>query len=239
MGSKKEGGPKTRAQSTATLPPFNDDQLVLSVIAAMKEPDVVEHLKEAARSVKEEIADLVVSKLSVVIDKLQQSLAEKDTIIAKLEQRVSDAEKKLDDIEQYSRRTSVRITGIREQSHDNPNEEVKKLFQHLGVSPHVNRVHRVGPIRNDGTSRPILCQFTNYPDRALILSKRSILKNDFPNVYVNEDLTRARSKILYQARCKKRANKIKDCWSADGRICIKDKDNKIHNVTQASELNRW
>lgn len=227
----------TRAQSAAESS-ITDDQLVLSVIAAMKEPDVVEHLKEAARSVKEEIADLVVSKLSVIIDKLQQSLAEKDTVIAKLEERVSNAEKKLDDIEQYSRRTSIRITGIREKTNDNPSDEVKKLFQHLGVSPQVNRVHRVGPIRTDGTSRPILCQFTNYPDRALILSKRSTLKDDFPDVYVNEDLTRARSKVLYLARCKKREKKVKDCWSADGRICVKDLDNKVHYITQASELNK-
>ena len=209
------------------------------VVEAMKEPPVVKHLEEIARSNKEEIAELVVSKLSAKIDKLQESLVEKDSIIAQLEKRVSLAEAKLDDIEQYSRRTSIRIMGVKELPHDNPGEEVKKLFHCLDISPTVNRVHRVGPSRTDSSPRPILCQFTNYPDRSLVLSKRKDLKNAYPDVFINEDLTRSRAKLLYLARCKKRERKVKDCWSYDGRICIRDLSNKIHYVTQENELNKF
>ena len=50
---------------------------------------------------------------------------------------------------------------------------------------------------------------------------------------MNEDLTRARSRLLYQARQLKKAKKILDAWSVDGRILVKDKAEKIHLIRTA------
>ena len=42
--------------------------------------------------------------------------------------------------------------------------------------------------------------------------------HDLPRIYVNEDLSKVRSELLFVSRKAKRGAKIMDCWSYDGRI---------------------
>ena len=48
-----------------------------------------------------------------------------------------------------------------------------------------------------------------------------------PPIFINEDLTTFRNKLFYDARCKKKSNKIHSVWTQDGSIVIK--------VTETSE----
>ncbi|MPD06411.1 hypothetical protein E2C01_102225 [Portunus trituberculatus] len=49
-------------------------------------------------------------------------------------------------------------------------------------------------------------------------------------VFINEDLTSSKAKLLWQARQAKRDSKINDCWSTNGNVLIKDKHNRVHHI---------
>ena len=52
------------------------------------------------------------------------------------------------------------------------------------------------------------------------MKNRKLLRATRPDVYISEDLTQMRSRLLYVARTIKRERKIQDCWSYDGRIVV-------------------
>lgn len=242
--------PKKSSQSTSASSAF-----ALDLISALQDPDVVEAFRKAQIVNYDFIADSVAAKLNQRLKKMEDELASKDQQITSLVKRIEDLESKADDQEQYSRRTSVRIYGVQE----TPGEDVlslsKELFGAMNLSPTINRVHRVGPPRKTSPAdqsssersvnsnpsgsarpRPILCQFVAFPDKSNVMKARKSLAVSHPGVFVNEDLTRKRSNILYQARKLKKAGAIIDCWSIDGRIAIKDKRNVIVPIHKLSDL---
>ena len=67
-------------------------------------------------------------------------------------------------------------------------------------------MHRIGKAKDDGP-RQVLVKFTNYSARRQIMSARKLCKNltgPYP-IHINEDLTRQRSKLAYNARVAKRS----------------------------------
>ena len=81
----------------------NEDDFVKCLIAAFTNPEVIDMLQTA-----------VCGKLQAEINDLKTMIAKKDDTIDSLSKQVSSLEKKCDDLEQYSRRNSLRIYGIAE-----------------------------------------------------------------------------------------------------------------------------
>ncbi|ELU17195.1 hypothetical protein CAPTEDRAFT_210482 [Capitella teleta] len=65
------------------------------------------------------------------------------------------------------------------------------------------------------------------------LKKRNL--ND-TSIFINEDLTKRRATLLYEARKMKRAGGIKDCWSADGNIFVRNSHGRVQMVRNLSQL---
>ena len=224
----------------------------LELIAALQDQDVAKAFRKARIVDVDEVADLVSAKLALRLKKLEEECAAKDVKIHQLEERVEELERKSDDHEQYSRRTSVRIYGVPETQGENVTHLATELFTEMNLNPTINRIHRVGPphssekspnssvpSHNSKSPRPILCQFVSYPDKANVMKKRKLLSPNFPQVFINEDLTRTRAKLLFEARQKKRNGLITDCWSFDGRIAIKDNNNRIIPIRKSSDLAKY
>ena len=91
-----------------------------SFIAYCAPDELLSQIKDALKdytffaSIATKIADLVVTKMNKRLDSLEQALSEKDSKIKLLEEKSTHLEANLDDLEQYSRRNSVRISGITE-----------------------------------------------------------------------------------------------------------------------------
>ena len=49
-------------------------------------------------------------------------------------------------------------------------------------------------------------------------------------------MTPRRAKLSFEARALKRAKKITDCWTAYGKVMVKDLANKVFEVKSASDL---
>lgn len=57
-------------------------------------------------------------------------------------------------------------------------------------------------------------------------------------IYINDDLTRTRAKLLEEARRGIKAKKIKDAWSKDGAIIVKDKHDQVKAIQSNNDLNQ-
>ena len=121
---------------------------------AMKDENVVAYIAT-------EIADLVTMKVNKRLDSVEKALSEKGNKMKHLKEKATHLETKLDDLEQHSRRNSVRTSGIK------GNENVEDMLEDMKVSDnitlkYINRAHRIGPrvsLTNKMHSRQIIVQF--------------------------------------------------------------------------------
>ena len=104
----------------------------------------------------------------------------------------------------------------------------------------VNRAHIIGPrtsITNRQHSRQILIQFKDHQSKTTFMKARKHLRGKQPTVFISEDLTQKRSRLLYLCREKNRKHQLQDCWSYDGRIVTKDSNGRIKTITCKEGLN--
>ena len=247
---------------------FDQQEFVNAFLIALKNEAVIKQLDDSlGTTLKFEIGKLndTSNDLSKKLDnfnelnnQLKKEVAElrdivkaKDSKISALEARIDILESKSDDQEQYSRRNSLRMTGIPEENNEILQPKVldilnSKLSLDAPIEPaHIDRMHRVGKPK-ESSPRAILIKFTGYGPRSAVYKNRRNLKfartatpeNGNPAIYINEDLTRFRSNLLYQARRLKTSKKIKGCWSSDGTILIQNNAGKIFPISTVTELNR-
>ena len=91
------------------------------------------------------------------------------------------------------------------------------------------RIFGVKLYDNDGRprTRAIIVRFRSERVRDEVFRARTKLKSHnaerrTDKIFINDDLTPRRAKLSFDARASKRANKITDCWTAYGRVMIKD-----------------
>ena len=156
--------------------------------------------------------------------------------------RIAALEKIADQWEQYSRRNSLRISGFKEHTGENTDDIVVNRAATIGCDLQLNEIdrsHRVGkPDASKTRHREILVKFASYRARQKLYKMRTSLKdNCYAGVFLNEDLTRKRSNVLFEARKVVKADCAKGAWSADGNILIKDFTNKVHRLSSVDDLN--
>ena len=106
----------------------------------------------------------------------------------------------------YSRRESVRITGVEEKREEDVEEIVIGIGRKVGVEIErrdIAAAHRVGS-RKDGKERQIIAKFVNRKDKEkLVQAARKKAKEVIElkgKVFVNEDLTDLRARMCGLAR---------------------------------------
>ncbi len=126
-------------------------------------------------------------------------IAKKDAGIRELKVRVTALEEKTDDLEQYSRRNTVRFRGIPETLNEDTDGLVKdvtarKLDVQLTNHDFV-RSHRVGrkSEEKDTPRAVIIVRFTSHNTKVAVMRNARKLKGT--HIFINEDLTKVRSTI--------------------------------------------
>ena len=72
-------------------------------------------------------------------------------------------------------------------------------------------------------------KFTSYRARQKLYKMRTALKdNGYAGVFLNEDLTKLRSKVV-------KADCTKGAWSSDGNTLIKDFADKVHRLSSVND----
>lgn len=230
-------------------------------IAAELRSLMLPELKSLLRDQIPEFKSMVVDAVKEATDNLNEQvreLQEENTRLTKenqdLDKRLSQVERDNDSLEQYSRRNSIRIAGFPEVANEDTDDIVLKIAQELDtpISPSdIDRSHRIGKIVDQGRGgrstrgkqrhRDILVKFATYNARQRLFLKRKELRDmdDMKHLFLNEDLTKIRSKLLYDARCLVRAEKLKTAYAYDGRIFVRDNDETRQQIQTDADLSAF
>ena len=180
--------------------------------------------------------------------------------------QVLKLENTVDDLEQYTRREDLVISGIatryqsyakvaRSSQNDDKNEEasheeqvslevqlLNKLAQYgININPdEISVCHTLGKGGKDNQP-PIIIRLISRKTKSFILSQAKKLKGS--NIYINEHLTKKNAAIAKEARRLRKENKIISTWSRNCKIFIKYSDDREHTkvsvVTDITELSRF
>ena len=171
-----------------------------------------------------ELIESIKTELGGKIDNLTKTLEEKDKKIIDLENKVTLLEEKLayrdtkydllerrlDDSEQYSRRTSLRINGIpgaAKESADDCLKKVKSEVAKLGVDINdceFDRAHRVGYTKdregNPVKDRQMIVKFATFRARTVVYRNRNVVQGkDAGKVRFYIDQTKRRFELRKMA----------------------------------------
>lgn len=179
------------------------------------------------------IAPLLPIHLEEKFEVQKKEIISLKTEINNLKRDNSENEGKIEKLEQYTRRNSLRIFGLKEERNENLQDKVLQFFknqlQEEVKVEHVDRVHRVGKFKVEST-RAIIIKFVSYQQRALVFRKKKMLKGS--GVTVKEDLTVYRVGVLKAAEKK---YGYRNVWTMDGRIFVSE-DNKILVISSFEDL---
>ena len=242
--------PKQTRKMSADAEESDDSRIVMQMMSLLNDDTILKKLRDALypRELANKI-DLTNAKLT----KLSAQLAERDEHIAELDKKVSTLEFELDELQQYTRRPNLRIQGIEEdfRGEDLERKVLAVINSHMKVDPPVERkdierCHRLGRVdAQKNQPRTSIVRFASERVRDSVYRARGGLK-DYNSkrdvgskVFINEDLTKSRSKLAYEARRLKKQNKINDCWTASGRILVKDKQDKIVQICSDNDIKQF
>ncbi|XP_069109209.1 uncharacterized protein [Argopecten irradians] len=169
----------------------------------------------------------------------------KDATKPLLEQ-LSHLTRRVDDLEQYSRRTCLKVAGIPEQSGENTDDLLINLFKDKLNIPlsyqDISRSHRVDSFRRSSNRpRDIIIRFNSYRTRAQVYDARFQLKpshhnTDTPRIFINEALTAQRARVFAKARGLVRDRVAHKAFTKDGSIIVRDLSDKNHKLTTIEQL---
>ena len=122
----------------------------------------------------------------------------------KLSCQVSKVLEELDDIQQYSRRNSLIVYGLKEDKDESTDDLVLNLFnEKLGVAVDISmkgRSHKLGPVRGENNLKPlpIIVKFRSYRMRKAVFTTKRKLKDS--GISVTESLPKQRMKLLNEVQ---------------------------------------
>ena len=189
------------------------------------------------------IADAILERVTQnvykAVDHQQEAHKQKVTDLQKkvtyLEGDLARVKDDLDDHEQYSRRNSLHLYGIKEKKDKNTDTIVVELIKSkLDVDvteKDLDRSHRVTPKNPSNGPRPIIVKFARHNVRQKVYAVRTKLKGS--QIFIREDLTVKKQKLMRETL---KHESIAKAWSTDGRIRALTKENKVVNITKLTDL---
>lgn len=157
-----------------------------------------------------------------------------------------------DKLNQYSRKNCLRLSGVAECQTESMDAIATNLFKELGTDVSlgdIDNMHRLARRKPDvqaspgsagSTSRPrdIIIKFATYRARQIVFLKRSGLKTSksFKGAYLNEELTKQRSSIFFQARKLVKSGQFKSAWTTNGTFLVKGVDDSVHRCETMNHL---
>lgn len=195
--------------------------------------------------------------LTSKIDNLETLLVAKDKKIQELEYRI-------DDLEQYTRKDDVIVTGlpiqrtfveavinddesaIAEKNKEptmKENEVEKQTLEYLNkfgmniLDTEVSACHVLGKKKIDGT-QTVIIRFVSRKtkERVLFYARKKMWGS---GVFVNEHLTKKNGQIAKRARELKKAGKLMDTWVRDTKVFIKIAEKQVRVVKNIEELSQF
>lgn len=174
-----------------------------------------------------------IDTLTETIDNQKQLIQQQKVENKKLQDEIgatnTEIEDKLNDLEQYSRKNNIRVSGIPELGSEAAEVTTEKIIETLNdkipdlhlLKDHIDVAHRIGGKRK-GSQRQIIVKLSSRMKRDEILKNRKMFKGT--QIFINEDLSKTNQLVLTCIR-KKMPDEVDQAWSRGGRLYYKLKSN--------------
>lgn len=191
-------------------------------------------------------------KLVDEVTTLKIMMREKDARISTLEQRI-------DELEQYTRRDDLVITGIKtrhrtyarmtanaETTEDALREELQSLEQQVVDFLNRNNINirkeaisacHTLPSKSENSASAVVIRFICRKQSNDVLMQAKKLKRT--NVYINEHLTKKNGGIAREARMLRKQKKITGTWTWNGNVWIREQDGSAKVIKTMKELEKY
>ena len=172
------------------------------------------------------VTQLLLPVLGFTNHSVDKRLSEQSTAINRMKAAMRSNVYETDRLAQYTRRENVRIAGIPETEGENVKQKIIDLAQVMGVNiaqNDINACHRLST-RHQTRARAIIVRFFARDKRNQMLINKNKLKDnvDYKNVFIAEDLTQLRAKLLHYV---KREERVASAYTRDGKIICQLRDN--------------
>ena len=174
--------------------------------------------------------------LTPIITKVVTELmAERNAVIDALTETIAEQQKTINELEQYSRKNCINITGVKEKERESVRKLTKDIGRAVGVNltdGDIDTAHRLGRPA-DGKDRPLIVKFTTFDKRQELYQARrklraasaavdsSLSDAELRQIFVSDSLTKANRSVMYAARQLKTDGKIAAAWTDAGRMKIR------------------
>ena len=198
-------------------------------------------LAELTTTVREQKLEIVQLKTSLT--KITKQCVDAEYELAAAKKRVNEQQDEIyelyelqDRLEQYTRKNSLEIHGVPESAYSTTEEVVLKLAEALEVPITPQDVEISHKLKRKG-NKPIIVKFANHKIKSNIYKSRAKLKNIqvsnlFPSstaatrvagdrIFLYENLTSYRKKIVNRANEMRRDGLLLSVWTLDGKIYVK------------------
>ena len=222
---------------------MDKDAIKEALIEAIKDSAIQELIKEQVRAAVTEANAAKDEEIRELREDLEEAKAE-----------LEETKVKLNELEQYSRRLCLNVTGVPERPDEDTNQLVRDLAKMAGVniSPgDIDASHRVGAPKQ-GKARTVIVRFTHFPARQALYNARRELRKPRPfhgstvsaetanQVFVSDNLTRENQLVLYKARQLKKDGKIFAAWSDVGKVKIRaSQGGPTHVIRSVADLMKF
>ena len=132
---------------------------------------------------------------------------------------ITSLENKVNDLEQYTRKNSIRIHGLKEavSGHENTYDLVcDYINSNLKLDTDIEVAHRVGPKIRGPKPRSIIVKFLQRSDKLAVMLNRKMLKGS--GVSISDDLTSRNVKCINEVRENPR---IESAWAWESKLYAK------------------
>ena len=229
--------------------------------AQLKMEEEIEELKKSLSFVMDEMSTLTKKQAPVAgllkeVEALKLAVKERDKKIVELEKR-------LDDIEQYTRIEDVIISGVKVKprsyakaaaegsnvSEDAPVEEQLSLekqvidfFNTKDIEVDPLTIAACHTLPRKDADPAIIIRFANRRDKTDLLKQGKKLKGS--DVYINEHLTKKNAEIAKEARSLRKRKKIQSTWTRSCKVMIKlngdtPEQAKVLMIKDLKELDKY
>ena len=174
---------------------------------------------------KQDIIDLKksINELTATVNILVDKIDNLTSSVEIRDQKIFYLENKLNEIEQYSKKTNIIISSSTDflNKSDNKKSEFINLVKNqlnIDIDPYnFVAIHEL-PNKNKDIYKTIV-KFHFHETKSKIFKNIKKLKDT--NIYINDILTKYNSEIFYKARNLLKDSKIKYCWTVNGITFIK------------------
>ena len=141
----------------------------------------------------------------------------------------------LDDLEQYTRKNSLEISGVPECCYTSTEEVVMKVARALDVDITPNDIEISHKLRRRGATDTIIAKFVSHKAKSELYKRRTKLKDikladvypgyasaiNTSRLFINENLTNFRRHLLGRANGVKKDGLLLSAWTIDGKVFVK------------------